>query len=75
MLQSDPKLKEKLKSAADLDSALAIVTAAGLDVSKADLLKYQSTQGVELSEEDLETVAGGGVCFYCAYSNSMADDW
>ena len=32
---------------------------AGFDVSKADWLKYQAKQTLELSDEELEGVAGG----------------
>jgi len=32
---------------------------AGFDVSKADWLKYQANQTLELSDEELEGVAGG----------------
>jgi len=32
---------------------------AGFDVSKADWLKYQAKQNLELSDEELEGVTGG----------------
>ena len=54
-LKADTGLQEKLKGATDLDAALAIVQEAGFDVSKADWLKHQG----ELSDEELEGVAGG----------------
>ena len=58
-LKDDAGLQEKLKSAADLDAALAIAKEAGFDVSKADWLRYQAKQTIELSDEELEGVAGG----------------
>jgi predicted ribosomally synthesized peptide with nif11-like leader len=58
-LKEDAGLQEKLKGAADLDAALELVKAAGFDVSKADLLRYQANQTLELSDEELEGVAGG----------------
>jgi predicted ribosomally synthesized peptide with nif11-like leader len=58
-LKEDAGLKEKLKGAEDLDSAVALAKEAGFDVSKADWLKYQPNQTLELSDEDLEKVAGG----------------
>ena len=58
-LQDDAGLREKLKGAADLDAAVAIAKEAGFDVSKATWLKYQARQTLELSDEDLEEVAGG----------------
>ena len=59
-LKDDTELQEKLKGAADLDAAIAMAKEAGFDVSKADLLRYQANQTLELSDEELETVAGGG---------------
>jgi len=59
MLKEDAGLQEKLKGAADLDAAIALAKEAGFDVSKADWLKYQAKQTIELSDEELEGVAGG----------------
>ena len=58
-LKVDAGLQEKLKGAADLDAAVALAKEAGFDVSKADWLKYQAKQTLELSDEELEGVAGG----------------
>ena len=58
-LKEDVELQEKLKGAGDLDAAVAIAKDAGFDVSKADWLKYQAKQTLELSDEELEVVAGG----------------
>jgi predicted ribosomally synthesized peptide with nif11-like leader len=58
-LKDDAGLQEKLKGAADLDAALAKAKDAGFDVSKADWLKYQAKQTIELSDEELEGLAGG----------------
>jgi predicted ribosomally synthesized peptide with nif11-like leader len=58
-LKEDAGLQEKLKGATDLDAALALAKEAGFDVSKADWLKYQENQTLELSDEELEGVAGG----------------
>ncbi len=60
-LKNDEGFLEKLKSAADLDAAVALANEAGFDVSKADWLKYQAKQTLELSDEQLEGVAGGAV--------------
>ena len=59
-LKDDEGLQEKLKGASDLDAVLVIAKEAGFDVSKADWLKYQAQRTLELSDEDLEKVAGGG---------------
>ena len=58
-LKDDSGLKEKLQGAADLDAAVVLAKEAGFDVSKADWLKYQAKQTLELSDEELEGVAGG----------------
>ena len=58
-IKDDAGLQEKLKGAADLDAAVALAKEAGFDVSKADWLKYQAKQTLELSDEELEDVAGG----------------
>ena len=55
-VKGDTSLQEKLKSAADSDAVLAIVKDAGFSISADDLKNAQS----ELSEEELEGVAGGG---------------
>ena len=58
-LKEDTGLLEKLKGAADLDSAVAIAKDAGFDVSKADWLRHQARRTLELSDEELEGVSGG----------------
>ena len=58
-LKDDEGLQEKLKGASDLDAVLVIAKEAGFDVSKADWLRYQAKQTIELSDEELEGVAGG----------------
>ena len=60
--QSDTSLQEKLKPAADNDAIVAIAKAAGFSLSTDDLIKAQSElseEVEELSEEELEGVAGG----------------
>ena len=58
-LKEDAGLREKLQGAGDLDAFLAIAKEAGFSFSKADWLKYQAQQTLELSDEELEGVAGG----------------
>ena len=58
-LKDDEGLKEKLKGASDLDAVLVIAKDAGFDISKADWLRYQAQQTIELSDEELEGIAGG----------------
>jgi predicted ribosomally synthesized peptide with nif11-like leader len=70
-LKEDAGLQEKLKGAADLDAAVALAKEAGFDVSKADWLKYQAKQTIELSDEELEGVAGGT---FCVWSGDLAPE-
>ena len=68
-VKADASLQEKLKAAADVDAVAAIAKEAGFSISAEDLTNAQS----ELSEEELEGVAGGA-------SKTMADslksrDW
>ena len=59
-LKDDAGLLEKLKGAADIDTAQSIAKEAGFDVSEADWLRYQQGMGEgDLSDEELENVAGG----------------
>jgi len=58
-LKEDAGLRENHKGAADLDAAVAMAQEAGFDVSKADWLKHQAKQTLELSDEELEGAAGG----------------
>jgi predicted ribosomally synthesized peptide with nif11-like leader len=58
-LKEDAGLREKLEGAGDLDAALALAKEAGFDVSMADWLNYQAKQTLDLSDEELEGVAGG----------------
>ena len=54
-VKADTSLQEKLKAAADANAVAAIAKEAGFSISADDLTKAQS----ELSEEELEGVAGG----------------
>ena len=60
-LKDDTGLQEKLKGAADLDAVLAIAKEAGFDINKAAWLRYQAKQTIELSDDELEGVAGGNL--------------
>ena len=60
-VKADAELQEKLKAASDADAVVAIAKAAGFVISAEEL---KSTQSVELSEEELEGVAGGYPSIY-----------
>ena len=57
--KDDTSIQEKLKAAADANTVAAIAKEAGFSISADDLKNAQST--IELSDEELEGVAGG-VC-------------
>jgi predicted ribosomally synthesized peptide with nif11-like leader len=59
-IKGDPALQERLKAAEDLDAVVAIAKEAGFTISKAIVLKAQAQEALELSDEELEAVAGGG---------------
>lgn len=52
----DPKLQEQLNAAVDTDAVIAVAKLAGFIVSAEDLNRAE----VELSDEELGAVAGGG---------------
>ena len=56
-VQGDDSLQEKLKAAANPDAVVSIAKEAGFSISADDLKNAQS----ELSDEELEGVAGGDV--------------
>lgn len=58
-LKKDVDLRGKFQAAADLDAAVAIAKEAGFDVSEEDWRKNQSKRPFDLSDEDLEVMAGG----------------
>ena len=56
-VKADTSLQEKLKAATDPDAVVVIAKAAGFMISVDDL---NNADPQELSEEELEGVAGGG---------------
>ena len=61
-VKADTSLQEKLKAAADSDAVLAIAKDAGFIISADDLRTLHQFAPSELSEEELEGVAGGDNC-------------
>jgi len=72
-LKGDAGLREKLQGAGDLDAALTLAKEAGFDVSKADWLNYQANQTMELSDDELEEVAGGAAA--CVHQTKNTPDF
>ena len=60
-LRSDPALKARLAAATTAEEAVAIAESAELVVSADDLLAARRLQTPELTDAELEAVAGGGV--------------
>jgi predicted ribosomally synthesized peptide with nif11-like leader len=64
-LREDAGFREKLKGAGDVDAAVALAKEAGFDVSKSDLLRHQARETLDLSDDELENLAGGNIArFY-----------
>ncbi|MAR06772.1 MAG: lantipeptide [Cyanobium sp. NAT70] len=64
-VKTDTSLQEKLKSSADTNAAVAIAKEAGFAITAEDIQSTQSAT-IELSDDDLERVAGG----ICAHAQS-----
>ena len=58
-VKADTSLQEKLKSASDAEAVVEIAKDAGFSISADDLTQAQSEISEEISEEELEGVAGG----------------
>ena len=61
-VKTDSGLQEKLKSAPDLDAAVAIAQGAGFDVSEADWPKHKADNELSDDELDGQLGGGGGIC-------------
>jgi predicted ribosomally synthesized peptide with nif11-like leader len=59
-VKADAGLQEKINAAADADAVVAIAKEAGFLISADELQRAQSA-GEELSDEELEGVAGGTI--------------
>jgi predicted ribosomally synthesized peptide with nif11-like leader len=74
VVRADAVLQGKLKAAADIDAVVAIAKAAGFMISTESL---QNSGAQELSDEELETVAGGresvNHCGWDPYGQSVGD--
>ena len=63
-VKTDTSLKEKLRAAADAESVVVIAKEAGFSISAVEIKTAQSAPQ-ELSDEELEGVAGGGASNEC----------
>lgn len=58
-VKADAGLQEKLKAASDTDAVVAIAKEAGFTISADNLKQAQAENLLEVSEDELEGVAGG----------------
>ena len=68
-VKTDTSLQEKLKGAADADAALAIAKEAGFAITTEDIQSMKSS--TNMSDEELEGLAGGGSEFGTAYECNL----
>ena len=66
-VKADSGLQGQLKAAGDTDAVVAIAKAAGFVISPDELQRAQA----EISEDELEGVAGGGGRYVCVMDNSL----
>jgi predicted ribosomally synthesized peptide with nif11-like leader len=72
-LESDPSFREQLQAAPTAEAKRQIVRDAGLDVDRSDLPTVRSMAGLEeLSDDDLEKVAGGGAATVAGTASAAA---
>ena len=58
-LDANPEVAKKVAACQNYNEVADIAKANGMNVSGAELTKYAAEQTAELSDEDLEAVAGG----------------
>ena len=58
-LDANPEVAKKVAACQNYNEAAEIAKTNGINVSGAELTKYAAEQTAELSDEDLEAVAGG----------------
>jgi predicted ribosomally synthesized peptide with nif11-like leader len=60
-LQADANLQSEAKKATGIPSLVKVATARGYEITAEDIRQYARSQGQELTDEQLESVAGGRV--------------
>ena len=59
-VRSSPELQQKLAAATNTDDAARVATEAGFELSSDDINEAITVTSIELTDADLEMVAGGG---------------
>lgn len=78
-IQSNAALQAKLEAADHLETVIALAKESGFNTDNTDWLRHQAQRILQLSDEELETIAGGephiadkalkaSGCFNCRWS-------
>ena len=59
LVRVDRNLQEQVKSAPDIDATVEIAKTAGFDITIPELIRFQAKATAELTDDELEKVAGG----------------
>jgi predicted ribosomally synthesized peptide with nif11-like leader len=59
LIKTDQEFQDQIKSAADIPSVISIADSVGITVSEAEIVKLFASTSQDLTDEQLEAVAGG----------------
>ncbi len=71
-IKSDPKFGKKIEDAKDNKARMAIIRSAGFDFTQEEMKQAVKPAEGELSDEDLEAVAGGSSAPWVAVGTGAA---
>ncbi len=60
-LENNLDLQEQLRSATSFNNFIEIARKSGFDISAGELIRFQAQAAAELSDNELESISGGGV--------------
>lgn len=69
-IKNNPQLQQQLSTASSIEEAAGIASEAGFNISSDDINQAIASSGLELTDSELEAVAGGG---YGDLIKSLAD--
>lgn len=58
-VKADEVFRDKILASSTIQQAIEVVNAQGFSITKADWLQHQASKTLELSDDELEKVAGG----------------
>lgn len=73
-VKEDKTLRDKLLGAKSVEEAVSVANSQGFTFTTADWLAHQARQTLELSDDELENIAGGASNANCN-SLSACGDW